>query len=209
MGENEGERVGRVFTLIPPFILHIRHDIRAPNAQARSDALPTRFLAARPPSMRNAISRNDARPAGAHAVQSQPVSALALVLIVEDHEDTRFMLRTMLEMRGGVSVVEAENGEMATALAERLHPNLILIDGTLPLLDGFAATRCIRGLASAQGVPIVFLSGHRHPASEAKAFAAGCTDYLVKPFALGELERVLERHLSPLKSGSISRRRKG
>jgi CheY-like chemotaxis protein len=112
-------------------------------------------------------------------------------------------------MRGGVSFVEAENGAAATALAERLRPDLILMGGTLPLLDGFAATRRIRGLASAQGVPIVFLSGHAHPASEAKAFAAGCTDYLVKPFTLGELERVLERHLSPLMSGSISRRRKG
>lgn len=107
------------------------------------------------------------------------------------------MLRTILELRGGVSVVEAENGETATALAESLHPDLILMDSTLPLLDGFAATHRIRELASASGVPIVFLSGHAQPAFEAKAFAAGCTDYLVKPFALSELERVLERHLPP------------
>ncbi len=106
------------------------------------------------------------------------------------------MLRTVLEMRGSINVVEAENGEMATTLAESLHPDLILMDGTLPLLDGFAATRRIRELASGRDVPIVFLSGHAQPASEAKAFAAGCTDYLVKPFALGELKRVLERHLS-------------
>lgn len=119
-----------------------------------------------------------------------------LVLIVEDDEDTRFMLRTILEMRGGISVIEAENGEMATTLAESLHPDLILMDGTLPLLDGFAATRRIRELASARDVPIVFLSGHAQPASEAKAFDAGCTDYLIKPFAIDELKRVLERHLS-------------
>lgn len=118
-----------------------------------------------------------------------------LALIVEDHEDTRFLLRTILEMRG-VRIVEADNGEAAIALAESLRPDLILMDGTLPLLDGFAATRRIRGLASASDVPIVFLSGHAQPASEARAFAAGCTDYLVKPFAVGELERRLERHLS-------------
>lgn len=106
------------------------------------------------------------------------------------------MLRTILEIRGGISIVEAENGEVATALAESLHPDLILMDGTLPLLDGFAATRRIRELASVRDVPIVFLSGHAHPAFEAQAFAAGCTDYLVKPFALGELKRVVERHLS-------------
>jgi CheY-like chemotaxis protein len=98
-------------------------------------------------------------------------------------------------MRGGVSVVEAENGEAATALAESLRPDIILMDGTLPLLDGFAATRRIRELTSGRDVPIIFLSGHAQPASEAKAFAAGCTYYLVKPFALGELERVLVQHL--------------
>ncbi|HEX8335609.1 MAG TPA: response regulator [Pyrinomonadaceae bacterium] len=118
-----------------------------------------------------------------------------LVLIVEDHQDTRFMLRTILEMRGSVIVVEAENGEVATALAESLRPDLILMDGTLPLLDGFAATRRIRELTSGRDVPIIFLSGHALPASEAEAFAAGCTEYIVKPFALGELERVLVRHL--------------
>lgn len=123
------------------------------------------------------------------------MSTHPLALIVEDHEDTRFLLRTILEMRG-VRVIEADNGETAIALAESLQPDLILMDGTLPLLDGFAATRRIRGLASASDVPIVFLSGHAQPASEARAFAAGCTDYLVKPFAVGELERRLERHLS-------------
>lgn len=106
------------------------------------------------------------------------------------------MLRTILELRGGISIVEAENGETATALAESLRPDLILRDGTLPLLDGFAATRRIRQLASGCDVPIIFVSAHAHPAAEARAFAAGCTDYLVKPFALGELKRVLERHLT-------------
>ncbi len=106
----------------------------------------------------------------------------------------------MLEMRGGISVVEAENGVMAIDLAESIHPDLILIDGTLPLLDGFEATRRIRQLTSTSEVPIVFLSGHAHPATEAKAFAAGCNDFLVKPFALGELGSVLERHLSQNKA---------
>lgn len=121
------------------------------------------------------------------------------VLVVEDHEDTRFMLRTILELRG-VSVVEAVNGEMAIALAANVHLDLILMDGILPGLDGFEATRRIRQLASAREIPIVFLSGHAQPAAEAKAFAAGCTDYLVKPFALGELDGLLERHLSQSKA---------
>ena len=124
----------------------------------------------------------------------------ACVLVVEDHEDTRSMLRTMLELRGGITVVEADNGVMAIDLAESIHPDLILMDGTLPLIDGFEATRRIRELTSAREVPIVFISGHTQPAVEAMAFAAGCTDYLVKPFRLSELGSVLERHLSQSKA---------
>ncbi len=133
----------------------------------------------------------------------------ACVLVVEDHDDTRFMLRTMLERRGGVSVVEAVNGEMAIALAENVHLDLILMDTNLPLLDGYEATRRIREGASACDVPIVFLSGHAQPAAKDKAFAAGCTDYLVKPFALGELGSVLERHLSQGKANQLSRHQIG
>jgi two-component system cell cycle response regulator DivK len=146
--------------------------------------------------MMKALYSNNVRTSGSHAANRQPASAPPLVLIVEDHEDTRFMLRTILELRGGISVVEAVNGEVAATLAESLRPDLILMDGTLPFVDGFEATRRIRELASGCDVPIVFLSGHAQPASEARAFAAGCTDYLVKPFAIGDLERVLERHLS-------------
>ncbi len=120
----------------------------------------------------------------------------ACVLVVEDHEDTRFMLRTMLELRGGINVVEANNGVMAIDLAASLHPDLILIDGNLPLVDGYEATRRIRELTFSREVPIVFLSGHALPAAEAEAFAAGCTAYLVKPFGLGTLDSLLERYFS-------------
>jgi CheY-like chemotaxis protein len=135
------------------------------------------------------------------AVQDQrvPVSAETLnacVLVVEDHEDTRTLLRTILEMRGGISVIEAENGEMAVALAKDVRVDLILMDADLPLLDGYAATRRIRELTPTREVPIVFISGHAQPAAEAKAFAAGCNDYLVKPFDLVGLGSVLERHLT-------------
>lgn len=152
-------------------------------------------------SVMKSLSTNSAPSPCAYPARSPPAPAPPLVLIVEDHEDTRFMLRVIIEMRGGINVVEAENGETATALAESLLPDLILMDGTLPLLDGFAATRRIRELASGSDVPIVFLSGHAHPASAAQAFAAGCTDYLVKPFAVGALELMLERHLARRTSG--------
>lgn len=120
----------------------------------------------------------------------------ACVMVAEDHEDTRFLLRTMLEMRGGISVIEAANGEMALALAMNVHIDLILMDLDLPLLDGYTATRRLRELAATRDLPIIIISGHAQPAAEAKAFAAGCTDYLVKPFALCKLGGVLERHLA-------------
>lgn len=119
----------------------------------------------------------------------------ACILVVEDHADTRYMLRTILEMRDGISVIEAENGEIAVALAGNVHVDLILMDTELPLLDGYAATRRIRQLTPTRQVPIIFMSGHAQPTAEAQAFAAGCNDYLVKPFALRELDHVLERYL--------------
>lgn len=148
--------------------------------------------------MASTLSYNQ-KPDSTATGQSAPVrgqSSDACVLVVEDHADTRFMLRTMLEIRGGISVVEAEDGEMAITLAERMRPDLILIDANLPLLDGLTATRRIRALVPVRDVPIVFISGHALPDFESKAFAAGCTDYLVKPFTLSDLNRLVERHLS-------------
>lgn len=117
-----------------------------------------------------------------------------LVMVAEDHEDTRYMLRTVLERRG-LSVVEAGDGEEAVSVAERETPDLILMDGSLPRLDGIAATRRMRLLASLSGVPIVFLSGHAGPQQQTEAREAGCDDYLVKPLNFEQLYHVLERLL--------------
>ena len=117
------------------------------------------------------------------------------VLVVEDHDDTRLMLRTMLEMRSSIAVVEAENGEMAIALATNIRIDLILMDTDLPLLDGYAATSRIRENTRTHKIPIVMMSGHADPAAELKAFAAGCTEYLVKPFCLDGLDSLVNRYL--------------
>ncbi len=120
-----------------------------------------------------------------------------LVLIVEDDEDTRFMLRMMLEMRG-FDVVEAADGLEAIEVAVQERPNLILMDGTLPLLDGLSATRRIREYALLRDVPLIALSGHATPAFQAAFFAAGCTDYLVKPFEFVQLDKLLNQYLHRL-----------
>jgi DNA-binding response OmpR family regulator len=117
-----------------------------------------------------------------------------LVLVVEDHEDTRFLLKTMLEMRG-YRVSEARDGEEGVRLARRERPRLVIMDATLPRLDGLAATRRIRSDSALESVPVVFLSGHAQPDFRAAALDAGGTDFLVKPVALDVLASVLERHL--------------
>ena len=117
------------------------------------------------------------------------------VLVVEDHEDTRLMLRTMLQLRGGIAVVEAENGATAIALATNLHVDLILMDTDLPELDGYTATSRIREYTPTHEIPIVMMSGHAEPAAQVRAFAAGCTEYLVKPFSLNGIDSMVDRYL--------------
>lgn len=122
------------------------------------------------------------------------------VLVVDDHCDTRLMVRTMLEMRGSIAVVEAENGGMAIALATNVRIDLILIDADLPVIDGYAATIRIREHAPTHEIPIVMMSGHAEPAAQLRAFAAGCTEYLVKPFSLDGLDSLVNRYLYADKS---------
>lgn len=122
------------------------------------------------------------------------------VLVVEDHDDTRLLLRTMLERGGSITVVEAANGEMAIALATNVHIDLILMDTDLPLLDGYTATSRIREYTLTHEIPIVMISGHADPAAQRRAFAAGCTEYLVKPFPLEGLDSLVKRYLYANKS---------
>jgi two-component system cell cycle response regulator DivK len=128
----------------------------------------------------------------------------AIVLVAEDHEDTRQLLRTLLERRG-LSVVEASDGLAAVDVAERERPDLILMDGGLPLLDGIAVTRRLRGQPALSAVPIVFLSGHAGPQSQRAALDAGCDEYVVKPFDIAHLDTVLNRHLPG--DGAATKRR--
>lgn len=138
-------------------------------------------------------SRELANPMDASPLR-HPAATRRLVLVVEDHDDTRFMLGMLLRMRG-CAVVEAVDGETAIHVAERERPDLILMDASLPRLDGLAATRRLRRLAPLAGVPIIFLSGHAEPAFRAVAFEAGCVEYLDKPVDFDLLEKVLDKHL--------------
>jgi CheY-like chemotaxis protein len=132
-------------------------------------------------------------------MDSQNGNAPPVVMVVEDFEDNRFMMRRLLEM-SGYRVLEAINGEEAVELAHRERPQLILMDLSLPQLDGLAATRRIRQHVDLREVPIVAVSAHDTADFHADALAAGCNDYVTKPIDFDQLEALLNR-LLPKNSG--------
>lgn len=118
-----------------------------------------------------------------------------VILVVEDDDDNRFMLKTLLEMKG-YHVVQARDGQEAAEVLERdPAPQLLLVDLQLPRLNGFALTRRVRQHAQLGRVPIVVVSGHDPAQHRNLALAAGCDDYLLKPIDFDRLEEILQRLL--------------
>ncbi len=120
---------------------------------------------------------------------------IATVLLVEDTEDNRQMMGRLLEM-SGFRVVEATNGREAVEAAAREHPKIILMDLSLPFIDGLAATRRIRDLPELKKIPIVAVSAHDTADFHQEALAAGCDAYITKPIDFSELEEVMRRMMS-------------
>jgi CheY-like chemotaxis protein len=116
------------------------------------------------------------------------------VLLVEDTEDNRFMMRRLLEMTG-YRVVEATNGEEAVSLARSESPHLILMDLSLPVIDGLAATRLIRKLPDLESTPIIAVSAHDTSDFQSEAIEAGCNSYVTKPIDFNELEQLISKLL--------------
>lgn len=116
------------------------------------------------------------------------------IMVVEDYDDTRVVLKHGLEELGYI-VLEACNGQEAVDIAGREHPDLILMDLDLPILDGIAATQCIRQKPELERVPIVAVTAYPMSYSHVKAFAKGCDEYMRKPIDLSELEEIVTRYL--------------
>lgn len=115
-------------------------------------------------------------------------------MVVDDSADIRELTRMQLSMLG-CRVVEAGDGREAVELAGKECPALILMDLTMPVLDGLAATRLIRGLAELCGVVIVAFTALHSGECRANALAAGCDDYVQKPLGMDELSGLLRRHI--------------
>ena len=101
------------------------------------------------------------------------------ILIVEDVEFNLDLLVQLLE--DDYTILTASDGATGIALAERTHPDLILMDLSLPVIDGWEATRRIKANAALRSIPIIALTAHAMSGDEEKAKAAGCDDYLSKP----------------------------
>ncbi len=104
------------------------------------------------------------------------------ILVIEDQEDNRIILRDLLTSVG-FEVIEALNGQDGVTLAETEKPDLILMDIQLPVMDGYEATRRIKGNPSLNSIPIIAVTSYALGGDEAKAAAAGCDAYVTKPYS--------------------------
>lgn len=108
------------------------------------------------------------------------------ILVVEDHEDNRQILRDLLTSVGYV-MLEAEDGEKGVAAAAAERPDLILMDIQLPVLDGYEATRRIKADPELRAIPIIVVTSYALSGDEDRARAAGCDDYVAKPYSPRQL----------------------
>jgi CheY-like chemotaxis protein len=117
------------------------------------------------------------------------------VLVVDDYDEVRAITRHALEMFG-YRVVEASSGEEAVEAAQAEAPDLILMDLSMPHMDGFATIHRLRRLLGLREVPIIALSAHTAKEVRADALAAGCREYITKPVNLERLRNVVAHYLS-------------
>ena len=108
------------------------------------------------------------------------------ILVVEDQEDNRQIVRDLLTAKD-YEMTEAENGEEALAAVAKDRPDLILMDIQLPIMDGYEATRRIKADPSLSSIPIIAVTSYALSGDEEKAHAAGCNDYVPKPYSPRQL----------------------
>jgi CheY-like chemotaxis protein len=111
---------------------------------------------------------------------------MSKILLVEDNEMNRDMLSRRLE-RKGFEVVIAVDGQAGVDMASSTSPDIILMDLSLPVMDGWEATRHIKADPATQGIPVIALTAHAMAGDEEKAREAGCNDYDTKPINLNRL----------------------
>jgi len=116
------------------------------------------------------------------------------ILIVDDNRDSRELVAKILQKRG-YKIIEALDGEDALQKAEQERPSLILMDISLPKLDGYEVTRRLKSLDAFRDTPIIALTAHAMKGDREKALSAGCRDYMSKPINIRELPDRVQRYL--------------
>ena len=117
------------------------------------------------------------------------------ILVVEDQEDNRQIIRDMLAGTG-YEIIEAENGEEALAAVAKERPDLILMDIQLPVMDGYTATRRIKADPALRSIPIIAVTSYALSGEDKKAREAGCDAYIPKPYSPRELLAKVRQYLS-------------
>jgi two-component system, cell cycle response regulator DivK len=116
------------------------------------------------------------------------------ILVVEDQPDSRQIIRDMLAGTD-YEITEAENGEEALTAREKQRPDLILMDIQLPIMGGYTATNQIKANPALRSIPIIAVTSYALGSEETKARAAGCDDYVTKPFSPRQLLAKIRQYL--------------
>ncbi len=116
------------------------------------------------------------------------------ILVVEDQEDNMQILRDLL-MSADYEMIEAQNGERALEAVAKQCPDLILMDIQLPIMDGYEATRRIKADPTFRSIPIIAVTSHALSGGEEKARAAGCDDFVAKPYSPRQLLAKIRQYL--------------
>ncbi len=126
------------------------------------------------------------------------------LLYVEDNDDNIYMLKMRLELLGDFEVLTAENGERGCELAIAELPDIILMDLEMPIVDGWEATRRLKGNPKTRDIPVIAFSAHALAGERDKALAAGCDEFETKPIEFDRLVMKVRRLLAT-RSGASSR----
>lgn len=116
---------------------------------------------------------------------------MATILIVEDNETNREMLKRRLE-RLNYEVITANDGKHGIESAEALLPDLIIMDLSLPVIDGWEATRHLKASPKTNSIPVIALTAHAMTGDRTKALEAGCDEYETKPIDMERLHKIIE-----------------
>ncbi|HEX7243398.1 MAG TPA: response regulator [Longimicrobiaceae bacterium] len=127
--------------------------------------------------------------------------AASTILLVEDNEDNRTVYRLLLE-HYGYRVVEATDGEDGVRRAREERPALVLMDISIPIIDGWEATRILKADPGTASIPVIALTAHALPADRARAVEVGCDGYLVKPIEPRRVVEEVRKRLDPARDGA-------